>query len=175
MTVLDAALSESAWTGVVRPDRVGIVGHSLGGYAALGMVGGWNAWKDSRIKAALLFSPYSLPFSIRNTLSAIRVPLMYQGADLDLGITTFVEGPKGAYAHSNAPKYFTKLRAGHHFIWTNLQCAGENSVAACLRMRPEAKLINAYGLAFLDYYLKGTAHPILWRAEPALSNYEFDR
>ena len=99
---------------------------------------------------------------------------MYQGADLDLGITTFIEGPNGAYAHSNAPKHFAKLRAGNHFIWTNLQCAGAKSVAACIGTRQEAKLINAYGVGFLDHYLKGSPHPFLWRANPALSKYAFD-
>jgi dienelactone hydrolase len=174
-TILNTMLGESAWKNWVAADRVGIVGHSVGGYVALGMVGGWKEWNDPRIKVALLFSPYSLPFSIRNTLHAIRVPLMFQGADFDLGITTFIEGPQGAYAHSNAPKYFAKLRAGNHFIWTNLQCAGAASVETCIRTRPEAQLINAYGVAFLDYYLKGVAQPLLWRPNPALSEYVFER
>lgn len=173
--VLNAMLGEGPWKGVAGADQVGVVGHSLGGYAALGVVGGWNDWKDARIRAALLFSPYSLPFSIHNTLPAIRVPLMYQGADFDLGITPFIEGSTGAYARSNAPKYFVKLRGGNHFIWTNLQCAGQTSVASCIRTRPEARLINAYGVAFLDYYLKGKPHPSLWATNPALSKYEFER
>jgi fermentation-respiration switch protein FrsA (DUF1100 family) len=174
-TIVSAMLGEGAWQGLVAANQVGIVGHSLGGYVALGMVGGWSEWEDSRIKVALLFSPYSLPFSIRNRLHAVRVPLMYQGAEFDVLITPFLEGPNGAYAHSNAPKHFAKLRAGNHFIWTNLQCTGTNSVATCLRTRPEARLINAYGIAFLDHHLKGQSQPLLWHANHALWSYQFDR
>jgi predicted dienelactone hydrolase len=172
--ILDAMLGEGAWGGVIARDKVGIVGHSMGGYVALGMVGGWKEWKDPRLRAALLFSPYSLPLSIRGGLRAIDVPVMYQGGDLDIGITTFLEGPQGAYAQSNAPKYFAKLRGGHHFTWTNLQCADLPSVAACIQARPEARWINAYGIAFLDQYLKGRSHPILRAPNPGLSAYLFD-
>ena len=173
-TILDAMLSERPWNGLVAPDKIGIAGHSLGGYVALGMVGGWEQWYDPRLRAALVFSPYSLPLSMRGRLGAIRVPVMYQGADLDIGITTFLEGAQGAYAQSNAPKYFAKLRGGNHFIWTNLQCAGIPSVAACIAARPEARLINAYGIAFFDRYLEGRSHPLLRAPNPALSAYVFD-
>ena len=61
-TILNTMLGESAWKNWVAADRIGIVGHSVGGYVTLGMVGGWKEWNDPRIKVALLFSPYSLPF-----------------------------------------------------------------------------------------------------------------
>ena len=172
--ILAAMLGEGLWSGVIARDKVAIVGHSMGGYVALGMVGGWKEWKDPRLRAALLFSPYSLPLSIHGGLRGIDVPVMYQGADLDIGITTFLEGPQGAYAQSNAPKYFAKLRGGNHFTWTNLQCVGMPSVAACIQARPEARLINAYGIAFLDRHLKGGSSPILRSPNPELSAYLFD-
>ena len=83
----------------------------------------------------------------------------------------FLEGPQGAYASANPPKYFAKLRGGNHFIWTNLQCAGMATVSACLRMRPEAALINRYAIAFLDRHLKDRPQPILEAPSPALSTY----
>jgi len=96
---------------------------------------------------------------------------MYQGAELDFFVTPFLEGPQGAYANANAPKYFAKLRGGNHFTWTNLQCAGMATVAACLRMRPEAALINRYAIAFLDRHLKDRAQPLLEAPAPSLSSY----
>jgi predicted dienelactone hydrolase len=45
------------WAGVTDANRIGVVGHSLGSYTALGVVGGWSCWRDARIKAALLLSP----------------------------------------------------------------------------------------------------------------------
>ena len=158
---------------MVAPDQVGIVGHSVGGYVALGMVGGWKEWSDPRIRVALLFSPYSLPFSIRGGLRAIRVPLMYQGADLDLGITTFLEGPEGAYAQSNAPKYFAKLRAGNHFIWTNLQCAGVPSVETCVEARPKRGASMPMALRSSTSTSRAAQSDAV-AAQPALSAYVFD-
>src|SRR5579859_2209792 len=70
-TVLDGALQDSLLHPLIDVQRIGIAGHSLGGYTALAMVGGWASWKDSRFKAALLMSPYSLPFSINNTLKGV--------------------------------------------------------------------------------------------------------
>src|SRR5262249_46328079 len=61
-------MTAGAWARVTDPNRIGVVGHSLGGYTALGVVGGWSSWRDARIKAALLLSPYSLPFSSKATL-----------------------------------------------------------------------------------------------------------
>src|SRR5262249_13287001 len=84
-----ADMTAGIWAGISDPDRIGVVGHSLGGYTALGVTGGWPNWRDGRIKAALLFSPYSLPFSIQTTLGGVHVPLMYQGAEGDIGITPF--------------------------------------------------------------------------------------
>jgi len=172
--ILDAMPREAPWSGVVDADRIGIAGHSLGGYVALAMAGGWPEWHDPRLRAALLLSPYSLPLSMRGRLRAVRVPVMYQGADFDIGVTPFLEGPEGAYAQSNAPKYYAKLRGGHHFVWTNLQCAGTAHVAACLASRPEARLINDYGIGFLDQHLAGTPHRFLRLGNPALSDYRFE-
>jgi len=121
--VLNGVLEDSQLKTIINVNAIGIAGHSLGGYTALAMVGGWPSWKDDRFKATLLMSPYTLPFSVNKTLTGVTVPLMYQGAELDIGITPFLEGNNGAYAQSNPPKYFVKLRGGNHFTWTNAVCA----------------------------------------------------
>lgn len=153
--------------------RIGIAGHSLGGYTAQGVVGGWPTWRDSRIKAALLMSPYSLPFSVRGTLGGVTVPLMYQGAQGDVGITPFLSGANGAYAHSNAPKYFGVLFGGNHFTWTNAICAGAGTTAKCLSSSKTAALIDAYGIAFFDKHLKGLNEPLLTSRGSGFAAYTF--
>ena len=169
--VLDGVLQDQQLNPIINVNAIGIAGHSLGGYTALAMVGGWPSWKDDRFKAALLMSPYTLPFSINNTLKGVIVPLMYQGAELDVGITPFLEGNQGAYAQSNPPKYFVKLRGGSHFTWTNAVCAKEPVVADCVQSKPEAGLIDAYGIAFFDEYLKGLSQPLLTSPNLDLSKY----
>lgn len=62
----------------------------------MGMAGGWPSWLEPRIRAVLAFSPYVLPFRVKNTLRGVRVPLIYQGGTVDIGIMPFLKGPKGA-------------------------------------------------------------------------------
>lgn len=169
--VLNSMLEDVQWRPILNVAEIAIAGHSLGGYTALGMVGGWPTWKDNRFKAALLLSPYTLPFSIQGTLPAVTVPLMYQGAQGDLGITPFLEGKQGAYAQSNPPKYFVKLRGGNHFTWTNAVCEGTATIAACLQAKPQAGLIVEYALAFLDFSLKGRTQSVLNTGNSALSAF----
>jgi predicted dienelactone hydrolase len=175
MELAIAMMTSGAWAGVTDSNHIGVAGHSLGGYTALGVVGGWSSWRDARIKVALLLSPYSLPFSVKATLSGVTAPLMYQGAEGDIGITPFLEGPNGAYARSNPPKYVLKLRGGNHFTWTNFLCGGEKTVANCVADKPDAQRINTYAIAFLNTYLKGQDEPLLTGAGTGLSAYSYQR
>ena len=165
----DPQLARIADTG-----HVGAIGHSLGGYAAIGMAGGWPAWKTPQVKAVLALSPYVLPFMARGTLARLGVPVMYQGAALDWGMTTSLEGPQGAYAKTAPPKFFVTLAGGTHFEWTNLACNGLPDVAACLKARPNAALINRYAIDFFDRYLKGGPGKALTSRAQGLASYRFE-
>jgi predicted dienelactone hydrolase len=154
--------------------RIGIVGHSLGGYAAIGMAGGWPSWKHADVKAVLALSPYVLPFMTQGTLARLDVPVMYQGAQFDWGITTSLEGTQGAYAVTGAPKYFVKLRGGTHLEWVNLLCSGQPNVVACLKAKPNAYLIDRYGIEFLDRHLKNKPSALLDGKGRGLDVYRFE-
>lgn len=159
--IADALLANSALTAQIDPARVGLAGHSLGGYTAFGLVGGWARWKDDRFKAALLLSPYLHPYRSQSRISATQVPLMYQGAQFDLGITPSLLGPNGIYAISTAPKYLAVLIGGTHFEWTNLVCAASTTIAQCLQTQSNAKLIADYSVAYFDRHLKDVPAPLL--------------
>jgi predicted dienelactone hydrolase len=154
--------------------RIGVVGHSLGGYAALGMAGGWPSWRTPEVGAVLALSPYALPFMAKGALGRLQVPVMYQGAALDFGMTASLEGPQGAYAATAPPKYFVKLAGGTHFEWTNLACAGTADVPDCLKARPNAALIVRYGIAFFDRHLKGRPGEALRSTARGLDAYRFE-
>lgn len=159
--------------------RIGIMGHSLGGYTALAMVGAWESWRDPRFKAALLLSPFLTPFLEQGSLaSQVHAPLMYQGGTLDEGITPYIAGPTraypaGAYEVSNPPKYFAEIRGAGHFYWTNTTCAASATVQDCYADEPNAALLVDYGAAFLDRYLRGTEQPLL-DSGPDFARYEAD-
>lgn len=154
--------------------RVGAVGHSLGGYAVLGMAGAWPAWKTPQVKAVVAFSPYVLPFVARGTLAQIAVPVMYQGAEMDWMLTPSLEGPRGAFAATPPPRYYVRLAGGTHFEWTNLTCADTSGVAACLEKRSNAAAIDRYAIEFLDRYLKGKAGASLHAPGRGVSAYRFE-
>lgn len=169
--VIDGLLADSEFKPVIDPQRIGAAGHSLGGYVVVGMAGGWASWVDPRIRAVLAFSPYVMPFQVQHTLADVHVPLMYQGGTLDIGITPFLIGPKGAYREANPPVYFMELKGAAHLAWAN--CGTYRTTESCLANRAEPRLINEYGIAFLNHYLKGSPEPLLQTRNPALARYEF--
>jgi len=158
--LIDALLADPVFAARIDPNAIGAAGHSLGGYTVLGLGGAWSSWKDPRVKAVLALSPYIQPFTAHQTLPAMQVPVMYQGAQFDVGETPWLQGPNGAYAQSNPPKYFAELRAASHFIWSNVACSRTSSVQECLAL-PNPSLIDAYGIGFLDTYLKSRSSPPL--------------
>jgi predicted dienelactone hydrolase len=139
--VLNEVLRGKSFAGVpVDASRVGIAGHSLGGYTALGVAGGWPSWKDPRIKAVLALSPHCSPFVDHGNVK-LGVPVMYQGGTIDRGETAVVRRPGGAYDRSSAPKFYVELDGAGHFAWTDLN-------------RKYQSLIDEYSVAFFDRYLK---------------------
>jgi len=171
--VIDELLNNAEFGPVIDAEKIGLAGHSLGGYTVVGMAGGWPSWKDARIRALLALSPYVMPFQVKNNLGNVHVPLMYQGGTLDVGITPFLKGPKGAYAAANAPVYFVELRGAAHLAWAN--CGDERTTETCLERIDNARLIAEYGIAFFDRYLKGELEPVLDKNNRALASYEFRR
>jgi predicted dienelactone hydrolase len=145
--VLDTMLKERSFQGVpIDANRIGLAGHSLGGYTVLALAGAWPSWKDRRVKAVLGLSPYCAPFILKGDLAHLDVPIMYQGGTLDFGITPYVRRPGGAYDLTSTPKYFVELDGAGHFAWTNLNKSYQS-------------VINDYAVAFFDRYVKGTTDP----------------
>jgi pimeloyl-ACP methyl ester carboxylesterase len=128
--------------------RIGLVGHSLGGYTVLGLGGAWSAWRISDVKAVLALSPYSEPFILRNTLAGLSVPVMYQGGTWESypAVRKFMV----SFDLSPAPKYYVEFEKSDHFAWTD---TGQGA----------RKAIIAYSLAFMNHYVKGESADFLLR------------
>jgi predicted dienelactone hydrolase len=145
---------------------IGAAGHSLGGYTVLGTVGGWPDWRDERIRAALLLSPYTLPFS--KTLEKVETPVMLQGGTHDWGITPFL---RAAYDPLPGPKYYLVLKNANHFEWTNFIEGGKTT--SDVVKQGNAKRITDYSIAFFNHHLSGEAAPLLEQKADGLESYAF--
>ena len=145
--VLNAALKEKSFEGVpIDSSRVGLAGHSLGGYTALGLAGAWPSWKDPRVKTVLALSPYCDAFFKTGDLGHLGVPVMFQGGTSDSMVTPTVARPGGGYDLTSAPKCFVEFSKVGHFAWAS-------------PTHPLHDLMEQYALAFLDRYLKGVTSP----------------
>lgn len=123
----------------IDKDRMGLLGHSLGGYTALGLAGAWPSWKDDRFKAILVLSPYMAPYIVHDTIGNVTVPVMYQGGTRDEGFTPLMKSQ--GYPRTGGPKYLVELAGADHMSWTELDT----------RFVEE---INQTAVAFFDFYLK---------------------
>ncbi len=142
--MLDAMVNHELFLKHIDFEHIGMVGHSLGGYIAMGMGGGWLSWRNTHIKAVLALSPYSTPFLAKNTVGNINVPMMYQGGTRDIAVTPSLTKAEGTYNLSPPDKYLVILDGASHFAWAD-------------RIPTYHPSIISYGVAFFDRYLKGNA------------------
>jgi polyhydroxybutyrate depolymerase len=151
----------------IDKDAIGAMGHSMGGYTVMGMAGGWPSWTDKRVKAALLLSPYILPY---REVDKVAVPIMMQGATLDLGITPFL--PE-LYKKLSAPKYLLVLKDETHFAWINFICKKKSTADAV--KDGNAKWIAQYSAAFFEQHLRNRPQALLGKPNPDLASFEFPK
>jgi predicted dienelactone hydrolase len=134
--------ADANWSKQIDWTKVALMGHSLGGYTALGLAGAWGSWYLPETKAVIALSPYCTPYIYAKTLIKISVPVMYQGGTMDYLITPFIKRKGGALDQTPAPMVFIDFAHASHFAWTDLNQP----------LQPE---IGAYCVAFLDKTLKG--------------------
>ncbi len=134
--------SDPNWNKEIDWTKVGLIGHSLGGYTVLGLGGAYGNWYLPEAKAIIALAPYCAPFIVGKVLNKISIPVMYQGGTMDFGITRMLRLRGGAFDQTPAPAVFLNFSRANHFAWTDLNAT----------FQPE---IVDYCVAFLDKYLKG--------------------
>lgn len=161
---------DSPWKGHIDGERIGGIGHSLGGYTLLGMAGGWKSWKEPRLKAVVLLSPYVQPYGPNGDLPHVKVPVMLQGGSFDFGITPFLPP---IYEKLAGPKVFLVLKFENHLGWTNL--ASLNSTTRDIIKSGNPELIVQYTIAFLDHFLlESDQSKLLESQNKRLDSYRFE-
>lgn len=144
---LDDALGDPVFAASVDTDKIGLMGHSLGGYTVLGIAGANESWKDARVKSVLALTPYVPPYLVRGTLKNITVPVMYHSGRTDWLTPSWMV--HSAY-HLNAPnKYYVEFSDDGHLSWMDLG-----------KKDRRAEIID-YSAAFFDQTLKGQESDLL--------------
>jgi predicted dienelactone hydrolase len=158
-----AALSAPQWSKRVDVAQLAVAGHSLGGYTALSLAGGWTLMRMPGVRAVLTFAPYTTPFGVHGGMSEISLPVMFQSGALDASITAPIARRGGAYDEARGPNYFVAFARAKHSSWGNAPNAAHDAMLA-------------YAAAFLDRYVRGRAvDSVLTTKRPGVSDLRFSR
>jgi len=156
--LITALENDRLWSAQIDWSKIALIGHSLGGYTALGLAGAWPGWRQPRIRAVIAMSPYVAPFVRNHTLGGLGIPVMYQGGTIDSWLTTpWVRRPGGAYDQTPPPAYYVEFKRAGHFAWTHLTAAHHQE-------------IRYYCLCFLSKYLKNQQSSCIDRRFPVVSD-----
>jgi len=156
----------------IMPEAIGMCGHSLGGTTTLAKIGAYpaGAFKDRRIKAALILSSPAYPFE--ESASNINVPVMFMAGDNDEpGLRPDI--PRiTLYEKARPPKFYLVLLKATHYSFTNSVC-GAAELFQAVEQVPQALAITRYGLAFFDRYLLSDKSAGKWIKEAAIPVAQF--
>lgn len=121
---LDALLAHPCFGPAVDRHRVGILGHSLGGSAALALAGAqpWSRDRacipvqaDARFRAAVLMAPATDYYRAPGALEKITIPLLVLAGDKDdMTPAHAIQETLRHLPDSVAREFVTVPRAGHH-------------------------------------------------------------
>jgi dienelactone hydrolase len=157
----------------IDPEKIGIVGWSLGGLTALGLIGAHPdpSARDGRIDAGLLLS--APPYPLQDNLASIGVPTMLMQGDDDENELGPQYPRRLIYEGAPPPKYYLVLNDTTHYDFGN-RPAGTVPLYEAIQSVPGLNVIATYGLAFFDVYVKGdaAADAVLEGGHPGLDDYE---
>jgi predicted dienelactone hydrolase len=155
--------------GMIRPEAIGISGHSFGGFTSLLV-----SMLDPRIKAAVPQSPASGFLGVMGwDLAEFPVPVMLQGSTLDGTLDPTVELTP-AYGKLPAPKFYFELKEGGHFTYSDICRLDLLYIANSLGIKDADNalndgcadynipteiahpMINQFAIGFFNYYLRGS-------------------
>ncbi len=146
------AKSASWLAGAIDAEKIGVLGHSFGGFTACRV-----ADIDPRVKAIV---PMTVSYGKRTAL-----PVLVMLADLDRTMGAAGNAVSRLYYQScTGPKYLLSIRRAGHFSYTDMNYINptfgdgigvdRKTGEEFLPIDRAKKIINAYTLAFFDHYLR---------------------
>ncbi|MGM0576945.1 MAG: alpha/beta hydrolase family protein [Myxococcota bacterium] len=170
--------------GTIDPERLGLSGHSFGGYASF-----LGAWNEPRVKAIVPMAPFTSTLPVRGVeMDHFPVPVMMMAGDADRTLDPD-EHMRPAYEKLPAPKHWFELKGGGHFTFSDvcvldlevvaekLEIANADGVLrdGCgednLPTEVAHPLIRQFGIGFLNLHLRGSAGSAAWFSEEAAAEH----
>lgn len=155
--------SLSPFFGALDPDRIGMSGHSFGGFTTF-----FVANADSRIKVAIPMAP-----ATPGTNATLSVPslMMLGNVDSVINLTT----ARTAYANSASPKYKVEIEHAGHYAFSNLCFPSADCNPPTTLTQDEAHgPVLRFVIPFLEWKLKGDARFAAFFDQPVPPGVLFD-
>jgi predicted dienelactone hydrolase len=154
--ILDYVLKQSGaagspLAGLIDEQRIGMMGHSLGGLTTLGLIGGdpSPAMRDARIKAAAFLSA---PVSLwRTNVERLGIPIMNMHGDNDPASLGAPDDRSALYDLAPPPKYYLILEHANHMSFANPMRV---NLADCWQADGPPRVIVSFVSAFFDAQLR---------------------
>jgi predicted dienelactone hydrolase len=170
------ATPDTPLAALIDPTRVGMSGHSFGGYTSFRL-----AFSDPRFKAIVPMTPATSPLGFEFLeVKDLSIPTMIMAGDLDVTLDTQTE-MKDAYDEMPGPqKYYVSLAEGGHYTFSDIceidmltiaQVAGIGEAEdllndGCGPTNIETAIahpiIRQFAIGFLNQQLRGSDVSNLW-------------
>lgn len=171
MFVIDHAIAGTLGVNVaVDPSRIGITGHSFGGWTALEVMR-----RDPRVDIAFPMAPGFRNGATDDFVATLARPLLLIGGSAD-GTCEFPANQQDPYDKAQLPKYLLEVMNAGHLDFSNLcevpiakQFIDDGCDPAKIDPAVVHARVNVVATAFALRYLRGDARYDVYLADPAVA------
>ncbi|UCD83555.1 MAG: dienelactone hydrolase family protein [Deltaproteobacteria bacterium] len=156
--------------GLVDESRIGMMGHSLGGYTSVVVAGANSDYEDQRVIAAVPLAPFSLIFTPEK-IGQIDIPMMVIGGTKDT-TCPFETDQRPLYQALSPPKYLLEIFEAGHMVFSDAACITMPDLTECQWAEEIQGIVVSYTTAFFCCYLKGKDSFLNELQEKTTDDYE---
>ncbi len=203
--LIDEVLARSAGSdailrGLVDESRIGVMGHSMGGYTSIAVAGAeFNLedlkercetetlaacafvnlippdlefnYGDPRVIASLPLAPAGSFFTSEG-IGEIDIPMMILGGTKDT-VCPFDTEQKALYQALNPPKYLLEIFEAGHLVFSDYACVLLPDSPECQRLDELHGIMTSYATAFFGFYIKSNKSFLSKLREKTTDDFKF--